>query len=383
MSEVTSFTASLGRNGLIDVFAVGPPGPSTAGSGTAGTKVWRARQKAPDGDWSAWSDAGKPGIGAIDVRSIVDADGHGHVLALAGGGHMWFKERGPGDDFTEWQDLGVPPPVSGKKWLFMGICGAIGPGGRIDVAGTARTDSDFGIFVRSHPAPGASWSPWSQLPGDETARDDIYAATTADNALDILVPVNVFLGPDPSSAGTEIGISHALRDSHGAWTDWKSLRRPAGGFSSGQFAVTTGSRLHRALDLFGASDLIWHSSQDASDDWSAFVSLGNAAGFPTGIAVASDAGGAVHLCTTHENGTVTHIRQEGPGGPWSEWQNLGRPDGPGIADAGLPILALILGSNKCLNLLLLRSAKEGLIMLRQKTTNGPFVKGPALPALPE
>jgi len=388
MSEITSFTASLGHNGLIDVFAVGPPGPTTAGSGKAGTKVWHARQKAPDGSWSPWSDIGRPGIGAIDVRSIVDADGHGHVLALAGGGRMWFQERKPDDKFTEadWQDLGVPPPVSGEKWLFTGICGAIGPGGRIDVAGTARTgDSGPAIFVRSRPAPGASWSAWRQLPGDETARDDIYAATTADSALDILVPVNVFLGPDPSVAGTEIGMSDALRDSHGAWIDWKSLGRPAGGFS-GQFALTTGSRNHRALDLFGpsaGSNLIWHSSQNANNDWSAFRPLRNTAGIPAGIAVASDAGGAVHLCATHEDGTVTHIHQEGPGGPWSEWQNLGRPGDPGIADAGLPILAFILGSNKCLNLLLLRSAKEGLIMLRQKTKDGPFVKGPALPALPE
>ena len=132
MSLITSFTASLGHNGLIDVFAVGLPGPDSAGSGEAGTKVWRARQKAPDGDWSPWSDIGKPGIGAIDVQSIVDADGHGHVLALAGGGHMWFMERNPGDDFTaaDWQDLGVPSPVSGKKWLFTSICGATGPGGR-------------------------------------------------------------------------------------------------------------------------------------------------------------------------------------------------------------------------------------------------------------
>jgi hypothetical protein len=379
MSEITSFTASLGHNGLIDVFAVGPPGPTSAGSGKAGTKVWHARQKAPDGDWSPWSDAGHPGIGAIDVRSIVDADGHGHVLALAGGGHMWFKERKPGDDFTGWQDLGVPPPVSGEKWLFTGICGAIGPGGRIDVAGTARTDSDSGIFVRSRPAPGANWSPWDLQPGDETALDSIYAATTADNALDIVVPVNVPLGPDPSVAGTEIGMSYALRGPDGVWTDWRSLR-PAGGFMTGQFALTTGSRSHRALDLFGMSSLTWHSSQSANDAWSAFVSLGNTAGFPTGIAVASDAGGAIHLCATHEDGTVTHIRQEGAGGPWSEWQNLGRPGGPGNADAGL---ALILGSNKCLNLLLLLSAEEGLIMLRQKTKDGPFVKGPALPALPE
>jgi hypothetical protein len=278
MSEVTSFTASLGRNGLIDVFATGPPGPAAAGAGKAGAKVWHARQKAPDGDWSAWSDEGKPGIGAVDVRSIVDADGHGHVLALAGGGHMWFKERKPDDAFTGWQDLGVPPPVSGEKWLFTGICGAIGPGGRIDVAGTARHPASSGpsIFVRSRPAPGASGSPWRQLPGDETALDLIYAATTADNSLDIMVPVNVFLGPDPSLAGTEIGLSHALHDSHGVWTDWKSLDRPAGvgGFAA-DFALTTGSRGHRALNLFGGSvnDLIWHSSQNANDDWSAFVSL--------------------------------------------------------------------------------------------------------------
>jgi hypothetical protein len=380
MSEVTSFTASLGHNGLIDVFAVGLPGPTSAGQGVAGTKVWHARQKAPDGDWSPWSDAGHPGRGAIDVRSIVDADGHGHVLALAGGGHMWFLERKPDDDFTapKWQDLGVPPPVSGKKWLFVGICGALGPGGRIDVAGAAQTrdpgtDIDAGIFVRSRPAPGASWSPWLQLPGDETAQT-IYAATTADNSLDILVPVSVFDGPAP----TGIGMSYARRDPHGVWTDWKLIDPSPAGFT-GIFAMTTGSRGHRALDLFGASGEpdIWHSPQNASG-WLAFVKLGNTAGPVTGIAVASDADGPLHLCATHVDSTVTHIRQQGPGGPWSEWQNLGRPDSRDV-----PFPALILGSDECLNLLLLRRAAKGLITLRQKTKDGPFVKGPALPALPE
>jgi hypothetical protein len=379
MYPITSFTASLGHNGLIDVFAVGPPGPVSAGSGEAGTKVWRARQEAPDGVWSPWSDEGKPGIGAIDVRSIVDADGHGHVLALAGGGRMWLKERKPDDTFTGWQDLGVPPPDSGpQKWLFTGICGAIGPGGRIDVAGTARQRASSGpsIFVRPRPAPGASWSPWSQLTGDETAVDQIYAATTADNALDILVPVLAL-------AGTELGMSHRRRDPDGAWTDWKSLDRPKGGFT-GTFAMTTGTRGHRVLDLFGWSGEpnIWHSSQDADDDWSVFAQLGNLGDLVFGLAVARDADGALHLCATHvdstgTHGTVTHIRQEGAGGPWSEWEPLGRTDNPEIPDP-----ALILGSDKCLNLLLRRRADDGLVTLRQKTKDGPFVKGPAIPALP-
>ena len=375
MSEITSFTASLGHNGLIDVFAVGLPGPTSAGRGKAGTKVWHARQTAPDGDWSPWSDAGHPGMGAIDVRSIVDADGHGHVLALAGGGRMWFRERKSDDDFTAptWQDLGVPPPVSGKKWLFTGICGATGPGGRTDVAGAALTEN-FGprsIFVRPRPAPRASGHPWRRLPGDETALDFIDAATTADNSLDIMVGV---------VDGTELGMSYALRDSHGVWAAWKSLDRPAGGFTG--FTLTPGSRLHRALDLLGLSgdNRIWHSSQDANDDWPAFARLPELAEtvLVASWAVARDADGAVHLCVIHMDSTVNHIHQQGAGGPWSDWKNLGRPDSTEIPDP-----ALILGSNKCLNLLLPRRADAGLVTLRQKTKGGPFVKGPVLPALPE
>jgi hypothetical protein len=76
--------------------------------------------------------------------------------------------------------------------------------------------------------------------------------------------------------------------------------------------------------------------------------------------------------------TVNHINQQGAGGPWSDWKNLGRPD-----SADIPDPALILGSNKCLNLLLPRRADAGLVTLRQNTKGGPFVKGPVLPALPE
>ena len=373
MSEITSFTASLGHNGLIDVFAVGLPGPTSAGRGKAGTKVWHARQKAPDGDWSPWSDAGHPGMGAIDVRSIVDADGHRHVLALAGGGRMWFRERKSDDDFTAptWQDLGVPQPVSGKNWLFTSICGAIGPSGRIDVAGTAATDNLAlrSIFVRPRPAPGASGNPWRQLPENQTALASIYAATTAGGSLDILVPVTARPGP-------ALGMSQALRDSRGAWIDWTSLD-PRWGFTG--FALSTGSRSHPALDLFGLSgDRIWHSSRDAND-WSAFARLPDMTEtmLVFGIAAARDADGALHLCAIYEDGTVTHIHQQAAG--WSEWKNLDRPD----ARPDFPDPALILGSDKCLNLLLPRRADKGLVTLRQKTKGGPFVKGPALPALPD
>ena len=72
---------------------------------------------------------------------------------------------------------------------------------------------------------------------------------------------------------------------------------------------------------------------------------------------------------------VTHRVLDGLDGPAVL---AGRPD-----SADIPGPALILGSDECLNLLLPRRADAGLVTLRQKTKDGPFVKGPALPALPE
>jgi hypothetical protein len=97
MSPVTSFTASLGHDGRIDIFALalGPQVPVGRG-----VTVWRARQAAPGGDWPAWVNEGKPGSGAVGVRSVIDAEGRGHVLAKAAGAHLWFKERGPADAFS-------------------------------------------------------------------------------------------------------------------------------------------------------------------------------------------------------------------------------------------------------------------------------------------
>lgn len=75
MSPITAFTASLGHNGLIDVFAVSNPQ-------VINSTVWRARQKTPGGDWSAWVNEGRPGKGAAWLLSVLDAEKHGHVLAV-------------------------------------------------------------------------------------------------------------------------------------------------------------------------------------------------------------------------------------------------------------------------------------------------------------
>ena len=135
--------------------------------------------------------------------------------------------------------------------------------------------------------------------------------------------------------------------------------------------LTNGADSPLGLELFAVSvdNTIWHNAQTAAGDWPGWASLGNTAGPVTGIAVAQDGGGALHVCVTHKNNTVTHRRQADQGGPWTGWTNLGAPDASAIANP-----ALIRDSEGYLNLLLTRPAKDGMITLRQQS-DGRFVKG--------
>jgi hypothetical protein len=83
MSPITSFTASLGHDGNIDIFALALSPQVPEGHGVP---VFRIRQKNAGGEWQPWANAGKPGSGAVGLRSITDIAGHGHDLDAAEGG---------------------------------------------------------------------------------------------------------------------------------------------------------------------------------------------------------------------------------------------------------------------------------------------------------
>jgi hypothetical protein len=374
MLPITSFTAALGHDGNIDIFALalspqGPPGQ--------GATVFRIRQKKAGGDWKSWTNAGQPGPGAVGVRSITDFDGHGHTLADDAAGHLWFGERQPDDTFPGWQALGVPPldpasaDVPGDAWGFIDMWGVTRTDGQIDVVGTANSDGDRGIFLRSRPAHAASWTPWSPLLGDNDFFGWIVAATDYLGGLDIVTPVEV-------SAGVA-GLSHKRRLPGGTWTDWTMLGNPPGGLSEDIIPVlVNGPDSPTGVELLAVAvdSTIWHNAQAAAGDWAGWASLGNAGGPVTGIAAAQDGGGALHVCLTHKGNTVTHRRQGDLGGAWTDWTSLGAPGAGAIAD---PVL--IRDSEGYLNLLLARPGQDGMITLRQ-TADDRFVKGSAIPALP-
>jgi hypothetical protein len=374
MFPITSFTASLGHDGNIDIFALALNPQAQPGQGAT---VFRIRQKKAGGEWRPWTQAGKPGNGAVGVRSITDITGHGHTLADGAVGHLWFNERRPDDTFSGWQPLGVPPldpadaDFPGDEWGFIYMWGVTRTDGQIDVAGTANSDADRGIFLRSRPAHAASWTPWSPLLGNNDFFGDIMAATDYRGGLDIVTPHEV--SPDAAD------LAHKRRRPDGTWTDWTILGNPPGGLSEDITPVlTAGADSPLGLELFAVSvdSTIWHNAQTAAGDWSDWSSLGNVGGSVTGIAVAQDGDGALHVCVTHKDYTVTHRNQAGQGGAWTDWTNLGAPDASAIANP-----ALIIDSENYLNLLLTRPAKDGMITLRQ-TADGRFVKGPAIPPLP-
>ena len=58
MFPITSFTASLGHDGNIDIFALALSPQAQPGRGVP---VFRIRQKKAGGEWQPWAPAGKPG----------------------------------------------------------------------------------------------------------------------------------------------------------------------------------------------------------------------------------------------------------------------------------------------------------------------------------
>jgi hypothetical protein len=383
MPAITSFTTALGYNGLIDIFALSDPQG-------IGATVWRARQKTAGGDWEAWVDEGKPGPGAFRLRNVLDADRHGHVLAQAEDAQLYFKERGSSDDFSPWEELGVPPFVPGPPlpgmaqvpndvWGFISMCGAVHSDGRIDVVGTVN---DIGntrdVFYRSRPAGDIAWADWYEL-GDNYFIGDIVAAIADDDALDVATPAAFFVYQGDQTV-QETGMSHRRLGADGTWSAWAELGpRPGGGFTDDitPAAAIGPGRNVRLFTVAAANSQVWEDQQNASHKFLGWEGPLRPSGVVTGLAAATGADGGIDLCVTRQDNTVAHSRHVTAGTGWSPWTDLSHP-GPGaIADP-----ALILDAKGCLNLLVSRPGHDGLLMLRQETMNGPFVPGPALPVLP-
>ena len=145
------------------------------------------------------------------------------------------------------------------------------------------------------------------------------AATDYDGGLNIVTPVEVSAGAAawPTSGASPTAPGPTGRCSATPRAGWSEYISPV---------LVNGVDSPLGLELFAVAvdSTIWHNAQTAAGDWSDWASLGNTGGPVTGIAVAQDGRGALNVCLTHKDNTVTHRRQEAPGGAWTGWMSRAR-----------------------------------------------------------
>jgi hypothetical protein len=373
MSEIYAFTASQGRNGLIDVFAIGD-----FGSDHNGTAVFHA-QAAPGQQWPPWANLGTPGVGAVAVQSITGPDRYGHLLARSGGNDLWVRMREDNDDFSDWTKLGVPPPAAPDDPMVFGWMSGATTGldnGTVDVVGVATTfRPGTAMFIWSRLDPGIPWSDWIALPeNDSAAAGPISCIADDDRGLDIVTWVNLML---PGEV-IQPGLCHLRRRPDSYWTDWEMIDFVEGGFNPDIAPVLAYGGGGEDLNLFAVAtdNTVWHSVA-TKDGWSEWLSLGDPGAPVTSIAAIEDADSQLNLFAIRQDNVVTVRRQEGQAGAWWPWINV-----PIAADP-ITSYAVILDNENCVNLFLGRPGNQGIDIFRQE--EGPdsaFVSGPSLPALP-
>ena len=369
MAVVSAFTASLGHNGMIDVFAIGNPGND--GNGTTVFHI----QAMPGQQWPAWADLGKPGVGAIEVQSITGPDRYGHLLARSGDYHLWVKLREDDDDLFYWVDLGVPLPAApDDPRVFGWMSGATtSSDGTIDVVGYAdSTRHGAGMFIRTRLNPAIPFDDWIALPENDSA-DGPIACIADDRGLDIVTRVNNVLLPDE---GPQSGLCHLRRRADFTWTDWELLD-PEKGFNPDIAPVLAYGGGGQDLNLFAVDtdNTVWHSVA-TKDGWSDWLSLEDPGDPVASITAVEDAAGQLNLFVLREDNVLTLRRQEGKAGPWWAW--TGVPLNDYLVDS----FAVILDDEGCLNLLVARAGDQGMACSRQQGPGGAFVPGPFLPVLP-
>jgi hypothetical protein len=371
MAETSAFTASLGHNGLIDIFAIGEPG-----NDGNGTSVFLA-QAAPGQEWPPWADQGKPGVGAIDVQSITGPDGYGHVLARSGDYHLWVKLRDDKDDLSFWTDLGVPPPAApDDPTVFGWMSGATNRSdGTIDVVGFADSRRHgAGTFIRTQLNPAIPFDDWIALPENDSADGPIACIADDSRGLDIVTRVN---NVTLAGKGLQSGLCHLRRRPDFTWTDWEMLDQVSGGFNQLIAPVLAYGGGGEDLNLFAvaADGSVWHSVA-TEDGWSPWLLLENPGAPVTGISAVEDAAGQLNLFALREDNVLTLRRQQGQAGAWWPW--TGVPAGNYLIDS----YEVILDAEGCLNLFVAQPGNQGIGTFRQQGPDGAFVPGPLLPVLP-
>jgi hypothetical protein len=139
-------------------------------------EVWHRWQRAPGGQWVAWSSLGSPGGGEFVTSVPVvgrNADGRLELFVVAGDGAVWHRwQTAPNNGWSAWSSLGS----QGGGFADLGV--GRNADGRLELFATLQHGSD--LWRRCQSAPNNGWVPWENR--GSVAAGTIQGPTLASNA---------------------------------------------------------------------------------------------------------------------------------------------------------------------------------------------------------
>lgn len=119
-------------------------------------EIWHRWQRAPGGQWVAWSSLGSPGGELLpDPPPVLgrNADGRLELFVVAGDGAVWHRwQTAPNNGWSAWSSLGS----QGGGFADLGV--GRNADGRLELFATLQHGSD--LWRRCQTAPNSSWMPW-------------------------------------------------------------------------------------------------------------------------------------------------------------------------------------------------------------------------------
>jgi len=271
---------------------------------------------------SNWTSLGAPGT--INANPTIGKNDDGRLEAFARTGgvdglelwHIW--QVAPNGTWDNWASLGSPSPgltFEGSPTI------AVNDDGRLEIFATGSDSALWHIWQVTPNGPWGAWASLGKPPGPVFITTPLVSAND-DGRLEAFV------------IGSDRALWHIWQTAPGApWGGWASLGGPPTGNmvlypflrknDDGRLEVFVTAESHSAVGVTGT---LWHVWQVAPNGpWGAWASLGKPTANISAPTVRKNDDGRLEIFVNGSDGALWHMWQLTAGGGWGSWSSLGSP----------------------------------------------------------
>ena len=289
--------------------------------GVDGLELWHIWQVAPNGTWDNWASLGSPSPGLTFEGSptiAVNDDGRLEIFATGLDNALWhIWQVAPNGPWDNWASLGGPPNVD----IGHSIGVHVNDDGRLEIFATGSDSALWHIWQVTPNGPWGAWASLGKPPGPVFITTPLVSAND-DGRLEAFV------------IGSDRALWHIWQTAPGApWGGWASLGGPPTGNmvlypflrknDDGRLEVFVTAESHSAVGVTGT---LWHVWQVAPNGpWGAWASLGKPTANISAPTVRKNDDGRLEIFVNGSDGAIWHMWQLTAGGGWGSWSSLGSP----------------------------------------------------------